>query len=110
MGNPDTSMNIAQFITPLITLVGISIAAFVAYKTWLSPFQPIVELRPVVWRLGPGNPATCPFAVVIYCTFFNKGSISGVVSDLLLEVELPKRKWIMEPLFSLKGVSSFRMY
>src|SRR6266567_9157084 len=74
-----------QFISPLITLVSILIAAFVAYQTWLSPFHPTVEMRPLIWRLGPGNPPSCPLTVVIYSTFFNTGSISGVVSDLLLE-------------------------
>ncbi|SRR6266566_3129494 len=92
-----------QFISPLITLVSILIAAFVAYQTWLSPFHPTVEMRPLIWRLGPGNPPSCPLTVVIYSTFFNTGSISGVVSDLLLEIELPKGKWVMEPLFFVKA-------
>jgi hypothetical protein len=107
--HPKIPLSLAsQFISPLIALFGISIAAFVAFKTWLSPFQPIVELRPVIWRLGPGNPASSPFAVVLYCTFFNKGAVSGVVSDLLLELELPKGKWLLEPLVFVKGGEFYR--
>jgi hypothetical protein len=98
---------ISPAVTAVLTIGSLGVAAFAAYTNWLSPFKPQVsEMRPVILILGPATPV--PFNIITYLTFFNAGATSGVVNDLLLEIEFPKGKAIMEPLVFAKVSETYR--
>jgi hypothetical protein len=86
----------------------VAVAAYVAYTTWLSPFRPVFQTRPFVWRLGPGT--VNQFNIVIYLSISNEGATSGAVSDLLIDIYLPqgKGKWTLEPYFTVKPTEFYQ--
>lgn len=106
----DRAKDTAQILSPLITLVSVFIALFVAYQTWLLPFRVEVQSRPILWRLAPTTPGFVGFNIAVYSAFSNVGAISGTVSDLLVEIDLPKGKWIMEPQVFLKSAEYYHTF
>src|SRR3712207_9205953 len=64
----------AAIIGPLLTALSLLVAAFVAYRTFLTPFEPITIARPYTWRMGPVTPTSRSLEIVMWVTVSNKRS------------------------------------
>jgi len=93
----------AAIIGPVLTSVSLLIAAFVAYKNYLTPFEPVTIARPYIWRMGPVTHESRSLEIVMWITVSNKGAVSGTLDDLAVQIQLPKGKWTLEPLAFAKS-------
>lgn len=91
----DGARELASTVGPLLSVLSLLLASYVAYQSWLSPFSPRVEVRPVVWRAGPGVPEA--LSISVFLTAFNEGALPGSITDLLVEVRFSDKRWVFEP-------------
>lgn len=104
----EASRTLAQVLGPVTAVGAVIVAVYVAYQTWLAPFQPRFEARPYVWRAGPGTIGG--FEIVFFFTIFNEGALPDTISDFLLEITVPNGKLILEPRFYFKPTEYYQTY
>jgi len=96
-------MELAGVITGAVALI---ISVILAWKNYLSPFQPGIlcgnpRLEPVPLKLEDGS-KVIRFSAILPLCFTNTGAREGVISDIILLVTSAQNEWLFQPFFYTK--------